>query len=75
MPALVSIGSFRSAADAQIAKGVLDAVGIDSMIRADDAGGMYSGIGGVELLVRADDAGRAAEALGRTAPGSHDRHG
>lgn len=37
--ALVSLSTFRSTADAQIAKGILDEAGIDSMIRADNAGG------------------------------------
>lgn len=62
---LVSVATFGSAADAHVAKGILDEVGIESMIRADNAGGMYPGIGGVELLVRADDVQRAAEALAR----------
>ena len=38
---LVVVSTFRSTADAQIAKGILDEVGIASMIRADNAGGMY----------------------------------
>ena len=60
---LITLSSFRSTPDAQIAKGVLDEAGIDSLIRADDAGGMYPAIGGAELLVRAEDADRAADAL------------
>ena len=62
---LVTISTFRSAADAQIAKGILDEVGIESMIRSDDAGGMYPGISGADLLVRAEDAEKAADALQR----------
>ena len=38
---LVVVSTFRSTADAQIAKGILDETGIESMIRADNAGGMY----------------------------------
>ena len=53
---LVVISTFPSMTDAQIAKGVLDAAGIDSMIRADDAGGMYPTIRGAALLVRSEDA-------------------
>ena len=49
---LISISTFRSTTDAQIAKGILDEAGIDSMIRADNAGGMYPAISGAELLVR-----------------------
>ncbi len=64
-PDLITISTFPSAADAQIAKGVLDEEGIESMIRTDDAGGMYPAIGGAELLVRSQDAVRANEALHR----------
>lgn len=64
-PDLITISTFPSAADAQIAKGVLDEEGIESMIRTDDAGGMYPAIGGAELLVRSQDAVRASEALHR----------
>ena len=60
---LVTVSTFRSMADAEIAKGILDAEGIDSMLRADNAGGMYPGMSGAELLVRAEDAPKASEAL------------
>ena len=62
---LIAISTFRSTADAQIAKGILDEVGIESMIRSDDVGGMYPGTSGAELLVRAEDAEKAAAALHR----------
>jgi hypothetical protein len=62
---LVAVATFRSPADAQIAKGILDESGIESMIRADDAGGMYPAIGGAELLVRSEDAEKANHALQR----------
>jgi hypothetical protein len=62
-PELVAVSTFQSTADAQIARGILDAVGIQSMIRADNAGGMYPTIAGVELLVRSDDIEMAREAL------------
>jgi hypothetical protein len=62
-PELVTISTFPSIADAQIAKGVLDEVGIDSMIRSDNAGGMYPAIAGADLLVRSDDAEKARDAL------------
>jgi len=62
---LVSVSTFRSMPDAQIAKGVLDEVGIESTIRADNAGGMYPAISGAELLVRSEDVDRANEALHR----------
>ena len=60
---LVSVGTFRSMADAQIAKGILDEAGIESMIRSDNAGGMFAAIDGAYLLVRAEDVDRASEAL------------
>lgn len=62
---LVTISTFRSTADAQIAKGALDDAGIASMIRADDAGGLYPAIGGADLLVRSEDADKARDALHR----------
>lgn len=62
---LIAVSTFPSAADAQIAKGVLDDAGIESMIRADNVGGMYPAIGGVDLLVRREDVDRAHEALHR----------
>ncbi len=71
---LVVVSTFQSPVDAQIAKGILDETGIDSMIRADNAGGMYPGIAGAELLVRAEDIRKAEDALNRRRrPGQ--RHG
>jgi len=60
---LIAITSFRSTAEAQIAKGVLDDAGIESVIRSDNAGGMYPAIGDVELLVRSEDIDKANELL------------
>ena len=60
---LVTVSTFPSVADAQVAKGVLDEAGIESMIRSDNAGGMLPAIAGAEVLVRAEDAERAKEAL------------
>ena len=62
---LVSVSTFRSTADAQIAKGILDEAGIESMIRSDNAGGMYPAMDGTSLLVRAEDVTSANEALHR----------
>ena len=61
---LVVLSTFRSVADAQIAKGILDEVQIQSAIRSDNAGGMYPALDAADLLVRADDVERAREALG-----------
>ena len=62
---LIAISTFRTAADAHVAKGILDEVGIESMIRSDDAGGMYPAISGADLLVRSEDVEKATEALRR----------
>ena len=62
-PELVIVETFRSVADAQIAKGILDEAGIESMIRSDNAGGMYPALDGAELFVRAEDLDRATEVL------------
>ncbi len=59
---LVAISTFRSVADAQVAKGILDQAGIESMIRA-DTGGMYPALSGAELLVRSEDSDNAQDAL------------
>jgi hypothetical protein len=60
---LAVVSTFPSTVAAQMAKGILDEVGIESMIRADNAGGMYPAMGGAELLVRAEDVEKAADAL------------
>ena len=62
---VIALSTFRSTADARIAKGILDEAGIESMIRSDNAGGMYPAIGGADLLVKAEDAEKATEALHR----------
>ena len=60
---LITVSTFRSTADAQIAKGILDEEGIESMIRADNAGGMYPALSGADLLVRSEDVAKAHDAL------------
>ena len=60
---LVVLSTFRSVTDAQIAKGLLDEMQIESIVRSDNAGGMYPSLDSADLLVRADDAERAREAL------------
>jgi len=62
---LIAVETFRSTADAEIAQGVLDEVGIESLIRSDNAGGMYPAIDSAVLLVRAEDAEKAQDALHR----------
>jgi hypothetical protein len=67
-PNLLVVRTFLNNFDAELAKSALDAAGIDSMIRADDAGGMrpHLWVSGVELVVRAEDAEQANEILGPT---------
>lgn len=60
---LVVVSRFRSVVDAQIAKGILDEAEIESMIRSDNAGGMYPALAEAELLVRAEDAEESARRL------------
>jgi hypothetical protein len=62
---LVVVSRFRSTAEAEIGQGILDEVEIASMIRSDNAGGMYPALDGADLLVRAEDFERATEALHR----------
>ena len=64
-PNLVAVSTFSSRTDAQVAKGVLDETGIESMIRSDNAGGMYPALGGTDLLVKAEDLEKATEVLHR----------
>ena len=60
---LVVVSTFPSMADAQLAKGVLDAASIESLIRSDNAGGMYPALDAASLLVRTEDAEAAVAAL------------
>jgi len=60
---LVAVSVFPSVADAQVAQGVLDEVGIESVVQSDNAGGMYPALDGTRLLVRSEDASAAAAAL------------
>ena len=64
---LVVLRTFLNDIDAQLAKSALEAAEIESMVRADDAGGMRPHLwvgAGVELVVRAEDVERANEILG-----------
>lgn len=65
MSELVLLRTYLTSIDAELAKGALEAAGIDSIVRADDCGGTrpHLWLGGVELLVRSEDAERADEVL------------
>jgi hypothetical protein len=62
---LAVVATFQSTADAEVAKGVLAAIGVDSLVRSDNAGGMYPALSPTELLVRTDDIAKAKDALAR----------
>ena len=65
-PELVILRTYPAVIDAELAKTVLDSVGIDSMIRSDNEGGQSPGLSftrGAELLVRADDVAAAEDIL------------
>jgi Putative prokaryotic signal transducing protein len=67
--ALVVARAFGTQAEADLAKSVLEAAGIDAMIQADTAGGMrqhlaWSGAG-FRVLVREEDAAAAMHSVRR----------
>ncbi|MBK9242278.1 MAG: DUF2007 domain-containing protein [Acidobacteria bacterium] len=66
---LVVVRTFLTNVDAELARSVLEAAEIESLIQADDCGGVrpHLWMGGVELLVAAEDAARADEVLGASA--------
>jgi hypothetical protein len=63
---LVTVHTFTSESEASLAKGALEAFGIDCMMAHDDCGGQRPHLaftGGLRLKVRAVDAQRASEVL------------
>ena len=63
---LVVVRTFYDRIEADLAQSALEAAGIESMVRGDDAGGLQPGLWkseGVQVLVRAEDARQAAEVL------------
>ena len=70
---LIVLRTFANHIQADLARSALDAVGIESMVRADDAGGMETGLwrsNGVQILVRSVDAKWAEEVLSASASGT-----
>ncbi len=76
MTDLVFIRAYGRRFEAELAQQFLIDQGIEAMVQADDAGGMYAGLSlgrkGVRLLVRAADADLAREALEQLAAPSLD---
>jgi putative signal transducing protein len=67
---LVVARTFLNRFEADVAKSALDAAGIESVVRADDVGGMRPAMwmgSAVQLLVHADDVEQAVEILEITA--------
>jgi len=63
---LIVVRTYADRFEAELAHSVLEAAGIESIVQADDAGGMRPALAfsnGAALLVRADDAERADEVL------------
>jgi hypothetical protein len=57
---------FLNVYEAEVARGALQAAGIDAWVRSDDAGGVHPGMWtarGVQLLVREEDVERADAVL------------
>ena len=65
---LVAVRTFLNKIEAELAHGALEAADIDSVVAADDAGGVRPGLwmAGVRLLVRAEDVERAGAVLGES---------
>jgi hypothetical protein len=66
VPELVVVGTFLNRIDAELAHGALQGADIESIVSADDAGGMRPGMWlgrEVRLMVRAEDAERASNIL------------
>lgn len=62
---MVEVGSYNTRTDAELAQTALTAAGIESVVTADDAGGLYPFdlSGGARLLVDEADAENAAAIL------------
>jgi hypothetical protein len=65
---LVVVRTFGDRIEAELAQSALEAAGIESTIRTDDAGGLNPGMAltnGISVMVRVEDAVMAAEVLGQ----------
>lgn len=68
MTQFVCVKTFRTRAEAELARGSLEAAGIQATVRADDAGGTEPALilttGGAKVLVALADAARAKACIG-----------
>jgi hypothetical protein len=62
---LITIGTYGTRDEAELVQGLLASAGIESSIRADDAGGAFPFVlsGGAHVLVDESDAAAASELL------------
>jgi Putative prokaryotic signal transducing protein len=62
---LITVATYISHPEADVARSALEAAGIDVLLQSDDCGGLrpHLWLGGIQLLVRAEDAERAKEVL------------
>ncbi len=70
---IIPIKAYSTRMDADLAKAVLEANGIDSIVSADDAGGMEPWLAlsqHIQILVREEDAGVARDLLEDSPPAS-----
>jgi hypothetical protein len=75
---LVIVRTFANRMEAEIARGALEAAGIDSAIQTDDAGGLRPDLSmrfGVHLFVRESEAAEADALLSGGAPDAHEETG
>jgi hypothetical protein len=66
MAKLVTLEVYNSRMEAELARGYLESMGIETSITADDAGELYPSLGkvrGVKLLARPEDAQKANKLL------------
>jgi hypothetical protein len=65
---LIAIGTYGTRDEAEVVQGLLAAAGIESSIRADDAGGAFPFVlsGGAHVLVDENDATAASDLLANT---------
>ena len=61
----IAIGTYGTRDEAEVVQGLLATAGIESWIRADDAGGAFPFVlsGGAQVLVEESDAAAASELL------------
>ena len=60
---LVSVARFRDPSEAQFAKGMLEANGVECVMQGENANALYPGALRVSLQVRAEDEAEARELL------------